>query len=73
MMPGGMNGVELARELRKRRPEIPVLLTSGYAADARQQAEQAEQDHMALLPKPYTLDDLSIWIARTLDRAAECA
>jgi CheY-like chemotaxis protein len=70
MMPGGMNGVELARELRRRRPDLPILLTSAYAADA---ASEAERDRMAILPKPYGLDDLSLAIAETLDNAGEAA
>ena len=31
VMPGGMNGLELAREQRGLRPQLPVLLTSGYS------------------------------------------
>jgi PAS domain S-box-containing protein len=36
VMPGSMNGLNLAREIRKRFPHIPVVLTTGYsdAADA---------------------------------------
>src|SRR5690606_32823773 len=30
MMPGGMNGDELAREAQRLRPELPVLYTTGY-------------------------------------------
>ncbi|HET9396717.1 MAG TPA: ATP-binding protein, partial [Nitrospiraceae bacterium] len=56
MMPGGMNGVELAREIRSRRAGLPVLLTSGYA-DAAKLAAQAEG--VRILPKPYRLEDLS--------------
>ena len=29
VMPGSINGVDLARELKRLRPELPVLLTSG--------------------------------------------
>jgi CheY-like chemotaxis protein len=56
MMPGGLNGVELAREIRARRAEMPVLLTSGYA-DAVEQA--AEVAGVNILPKPYRIDQLS--------------
>src|SRR5258708_39855657 len=31
MMPGRMDGVELAQEIRRRRPHRPVLCTSAYA------------------------------------------
>lgn len=56
MMPGGMNGVELAREIQNRRMELPVLLTSGYAEAVALEAKAAG---IHILPKPYGLDDLS--------------
>jgi PAS domain S-box-containing protein len=33
-LPGGMNGRQLAEEARKRRPELKVLFTTGYARNA---------------------------------------
>ncbi len=56
MMPGGMNGVELAREIKRRRSDIPVLLTSGYSEAAVQDAELAG---LQILPKPYHIDELA--------------
>src|SRR5690606_31811247 len=56
MMPGGMSGLDLALEARKRRPNLPVVLTSGYAEGVRRQAEQAG---IPLLPKPFNLDTLA--------------
>jgi CheY-like chemotaxis protein len=56
MMPGGMNGVELAREIRSRRRGLPVLLTSGYAEAAKR---DAEAEGVRILPKPYRLDELA--------------
>ncbi len=56
MMPGGVDGVELARELRDRRPDLPIVLTSGYA-DAF--APQAAAQGLTLLPKPYSSADLA--------------
>ena len=70
MMPGGMNGMELARELRVRRPELPVLLTSGYPTD---ETHEIEPERMAVLSKPYSLEDLAVAIAETLDRPGEYA
>jgi PAS domain S-box-containing protein len=55
MMPGRMNGVELAQEIRRRRPNLPVLLTSGYADAARRKAG-AQQ--VKIIPKPYRIDEL---------------
>ena len=34
IMPGGMNGYQLARQMRTRHPAIKVLLTTGYAGAA---------------------------------------
>jgi len=49
VMPGKLNGVDLARVLRKRFPELPVLLTTGYSAEAG----HASQEGFTILPKPY--------------------
>ena len=59
MMPGGMNGVDLAREIRRRRPDLPVVLTTGYVEAAR----TAVTEGLAVLVKPYPLKVL----ARTLN------
>ncbi|MBY2910145.1 hypothetical protein [Rhizobium leguminosarum] len=37
MMPGGMNGVELTKEIRSRRKDLPK--TNGYPEAAKQAAE----------------------------------
>jgi signal transduction histidine kinase/CheY-like chemotaxis protein len=55
MMPGRMNGVELAQEIRRRRPNLPVLLTSGYAEAARRKAGGQQ---IKIIPKPYRIDEL---------------
>jgi signal transduction histidine kinase/ActR/RegA family two-component response regulator len=53
VMPGAMNGIELAAEVRRRRPDVPVLLTSGYSEAAR-----AAEKRYAILRKPFDLSDL---------------
>ena len=35
MMPGGMSGVDLAREIQRRRPDMPIMLATGYIEAAR--------------------------------------
>ena len=55
MMPGRMNGVELAQEIRRRRPNLPVLLTSGYAEAA---CRKAGAQSIKIIPKPYRIDEL---------------
>ncbi|MBC9033849.1 response regulator [Sphingomonas sp. JC676] len=56
MMPGGMDGVELAREIRMRHEGLPVLLTSGYAEAGRAAAQALG---VRILAKPYRLDELA--------------
>ena len=60
LMPGGMNGVELAREIKNRRSDIPILLTSGYAEASVSDAESAG---IEILPKPYHIDELAAALA----------
>ena len=55
MMPGDMNGAELAREVRRRRAGLPVLLTTGYASGALSQSD--DQD-VEVLHKPYEIQAL---------------
>jgi signal transduction histidine kinase/FixJ family two-component response regulator len=57
VMPGGMNGVELAVRARQIRPGIKVLLTSGQAHDGPA-AHQYPAD-LPLLAKPYQVEQLS--------------
>ena len=53
VMPGGITGVELARKLRERFPELPILLTTGYS-------EQVSATHgFPVLQKPYELSSLA--------------
>ncbi|MBP2433951.1 MULTISPECIES: response regulator [Bradyrhizobium] len=56
MMPGGMNGMELAREIKRRRSDIPVLLTSGYSEAA---VHEAQVEGLRILAKPYHIDELA--------------
>jgi signal transduction histidine kinase/ActR/RegA family two-component response regulator len=57
VMPGTMNGMELAREVRRRRPGAPILLTSGYAGAA---VRDAEADDIKILCKPYAIEALDV-------------
>jgi len=63
MMPGGKNGIELARELKAKNAALPVVLASGYAESVRRDAEAAG---LTLLSKPFNIEAL----ADAVDRAA---
>jgi CheY-like chemotaxis protein len=61
----GMRGTELARRVREQRPGTPVLLMSGYSSELLE-AESQEPGMRQLLRKPFTRDELSRAITRTL-------
>ena len=52
VMPGGMSGYDLCKEVQKRWPGKPVLLTSGYAEELTHADKLAGND-LLLLRKPY--------------------
>ncbi len=56
MMPG-INGLDLARRLRFRCPDLRVVLTSAYHLSERQLA-RADVGAIGFVPKPYRLEDL---------------
>ena len=52
VMPGGATGVDLAHAAHELRPDLPVLLTSGYAGAALNRYGPVSE--FVILPKPYT-------------------
>ncbi|HEY3916586.1 MAG TPA: response regulator [Stellaceae bacterium] len=67
MMPDQMNGIDLARAARRCRPELKVLLTSGYAG-FDSMGEQGGTE-FPVLPKPYRRAELARRVRATLDAA----
>jgi len=68
IMPGGMTGVELAREVRRLYPKVKILLTSGYTARAMANGFH-NIDGLELLQKPFRKNDLARKIRQMLDMA----
>jgi PAS domain S-box-containing protein len=67
VLPGQYNGGELAREILKARPELPVLLTSGYI-DGAVDLRKLEAVGVHFLKKPYRRHELAGEIRRSLER-----
>jgi CheY-like chemotaxis protein len=65
IMPGSMNGRQLADELAKRRPSVKVLFTSGYTEDAIVHHGRLDPG-VLLLPKPYRKSDLARMVREAL-------
>jgi CheY-like chemotaxis protein len=55
----GMDGVGLARTLRQRQPDLPVVLVTGFASSATEL-------EFAVLRKPFEVSDLSQVIAKAI-------
>jgi len=68
VMPDGMSGVELAHQIGSLRPDLPVLLTSGYTA--QRIIPETPAGELALLSKPFSHTDLSIAIRKILSPPA---
>jgi CheY-like chemotaxis protein len=66
VMPNGMNGVELAREVRRMDPGIKILLTSGYAGDTLERHRAVGE--FPIIDKPYRLTELAQRLRSILDR-----
>ncbi|WP_165190540.1 PAS domain-containing protein [Caulobacter soli] len=67
IMPDGKSGVDLAVALAEERPELPVLLSSGYTG---QELVRAHDTPWLLLRKPYALDALAQAMADAWDQHA---
>ncbi|TWC13921.1 MULTISPECIES: response regulator [unclassified Pseudomonas] len=65
VMPG-IGGIALARELRQRRKDLPVVLTSGYS----EELVHSGHEGFEFLSKPYSADQVSRILSRTM-RAAD--
>jgi PAS domain S-box-containing protein len=54
VMPGKMDGIGLAKTIRKTNPQIPILLVTGYSSSTNEIGSQ-----FPILRKPYQLHELS--------------
>ncbi|MGI4747688.1 MAG: ATP-binding protein [Janthinobacterium lividum] len=68
VMPGSMNGAQLAIEAQRLRPGLKVLLTSGYVGESG--ADQLVGRGLPVLNKPYRRDELAQKLRVVLGRAS---
>ncbi len=66
VLPGGMNGRELANEVKKLRPELPVVFATGYTRNAIIHHGRLDTD-VDLLTKPFTTEALAKKLRQVLD------
>jgi signal transduction histidine kinase/CheY-like chemotaxis protein len=66
IMPGGMNGVELAEEILRRYPSLPILLGTGFS----EAIPQASASRLPVISKPYDAHALCEQVGELLRRRA---
>jgi len=66
VMPGGMNGIELAEAIQKLFPDLPVLLATGFSNAALAPGAL----RFPVLAKPYSVQELSRRIGQMIERAS---
>jgi two-component system NtrC family sensor kinase len=66
VLPGGMDGRQLAEEIRRRRPAVKVLYMTGYTRNAIIHHGRLDPD-IDLLTKPFTADALARKIRHVLE------
>ncbi len=69
IMPGTLDGIDLAAVARKQRPDLKVLLTSGFPGDPLDRKGSAALAHQ-MLAKPYRQDELARAVRAALGTAA---
>jgi PAS domain S-box-containing protein len=67
IMPGGMNGRQLADEAKRRRPDLKVLFTTGYARNAIVHHGRLDPG-VEMIGKPFSFEDLGAKVRALLDK-----
>ncbi len=66
VMPMGVSGIDLAKQIRARKPDAKVIFTSGYSAEIS--GHDMTGPDKIFLPKPYTLQKLTGIVRECLDK-----
>ena len=67
VMPGGLNGYELAKQTSANWPDIKILLTSGFTGKVTVDY-RTDLTEISILNKPYTLSSLACKLRELLDK-----
>ena len=69
VLPGPLNGFDIARHIRAKSPSLPVIFSSGYNRALHPDGVNLEEDAVYLM-KPYRQLELSALVSKML--AARC-
>ncbi len=67
IMPGGISGLQLGRQLQEQKPGLPIIYTSGYNREIAG-AELPIEEGLNYLAKPYDLEKLFSAVRQALDQ-----
>jgi CheY-like chemotaxis protein len=67
VMPQGINGIELARQAKRLRNGIKIVLTSGNAADVL--ARHGAEDEFPIIGKPFRRAELAQYLKAAMHGA----
>lgn len=70
IMPGQLNGLDMAEEIWRENPRMPVIISSGYNTEL-QKRQKDEFPYLSKLPKPYTSAVLAAALRAALDPQRE--
>ena len=70
IMPGRMSGFDVADQALAFRPDLKILLTTGYAKDVETQDKPSQLAKHKILRKPYGLQELAHTLRELLEKAA---
>ncbi len=62
-----MDGIALALNVTAKRPNLPVLLMTGYATE-EQRAHNLDRLIAGIISKPFTIEQISELVSKTLER-----
>jgi signal transduction histidine kinase/ActR/RegA family two-component response regulator len=65
----GLTGAEMVRELRLKRPDLPILFVSGYAETAAM--EEVVDENISVLRKPFEISKLQQIMSRLFQKSQE--
>ena len=66
VMPGGITGLQLARQFKAERPQLKIIISSGYSTEASTLSKLAD-DSLLFLPKPFQISTLCNTVRSKLD------
>ena len=66
----GLDGPSWVRQAQKDYPDVEVIFVSGYAEDIFTE-QHVRPVHSAFLAKPFSLNDLSLQVKRSMDASRE--